>query len=78
MSLIHLCTGCDARVLVAHAEGVPVQYDAPEKGILEEMAPGRPMMPDSLRLIIFGRKKAQVMPRNVRALYLNIHRCGRR
>lgn len=74
MSLVQVCESCGARVVIAGG----AQFDAPEKGLIEELAPGRPMMPDSLRLVVVGTKKAQVMPRNYRALYLNFHRCGRR
>lgn len=73
MSLVSLCEDCGARVVMAGGMG----FDAPQKGLLEELAPGRPQMPDSLRLVIFGRKKAQVLPRNVRGLYLHYHRCSR-
>lgn len=74
MSLVELCPECDARVCVAGG----AMFDAPPTGILEELAPGRPTMPDSLRLVILGKKKMQVMPRGYRAMYLHFHRCSRR
>lgn len=73
MSLVAKCEDCGARVIMANG----MAFDAPKKGILEELNPGAPMMPDSLRLVIFGRTKAQVLPRNVRSAYLHYHRCSR-
>lgn len=75
MSLVTKCENCDARVMKTEKGKV---FDAPEKGILEETAPGRPMMPDSLRLVVYDGETIKMMPRNMRSLYLNLHRCGRR
>lgn len=78
MSLVHKCDDCGARVVLSKTGHT--KFDAPEKGLIEEVAPGRPMMPDSLRMVVFdgSTDRVRIMPRNSRALYVNLHRCGRR
>lgn len=77
MSLVHKCDDCGARIMLSKRGFT--KFDAPPKGLIEETAPGRPMMPDSMRLVVYDGSvpHVRIMPRNARAMYLNIHRCGR-